>query len=506
MVSDRFRVLLVNDEPWVLEYLRQLLEPEGYELFAEASVGGGLTFMSRNDVDLVVSDIHLEAGGGMELLREIRGADDPPETILITGFPSVDGAVQAMKEGAFDYLTKPLDSHRTLSAVRHALDRRALVREVRTLRAQMAAAHGDDRFVVVSREMQRLMATVDAVGKTDATVLIEGESGTGKEIIARTIHRSSLRADGPFVPVNCAALPESLMESELFGYEKGAFTGATAEKQGLFEAANGGTMLLDEIGELPLPLQATLLRVLQEGELRRVGGTKTRKIDVRLIASTNRSLQAMVNEGSFREALYYRFRVVPLVVPALRHRTEDILPLARFFLDKYSRRFGKAFTAISTEAAEFLLGYDWPGNIRELENLVHGAVALFDAQELSLEHVNTLMHRYEERARAPENVARANGSSFARLNGHVPAVNGANGQPRPVNEADDHLVQGPNAQGPYVQHPNAQGHLVTDRDQAEKAAIAEALRAHDGRPTPTATALGISRTSLWRKMKKHGLL
>ncbi|MCK4517082.1 MAG: sigma-54-dependent Fis family transcriptional regulator, partial [Spirochaetaceae bacterium] len=349
------------------------------------------------------------------------------------------------------------EQDRVLNAVRLGLDRRRLEREVRSLRVQMLAAHGDERLVVVSLAMQRTMAVVDAVAGTDTMVLIEGSSGTGKEIIARSIHRQSQRAAGPFVPVNCGALPESLLESELFGYEKGAFTGATQTRAGLFESANGGTLLLDEIGELPLNLQATLLRVLQESEIRRVGGTRSQPIDVRIIVATNRDLGQMVANGEFREDLYYRLRVVPIRVPALRDRPEDIIPLATHFMDVFGRRLGKPFHGIDEDAARYLVRHEWKGNVRELENLIHGIIALYPPGSLSLSQIQTL------------------------------STNGP-GQPT----GDQWPLPNPTVET-----------LARGRGEAERTAILAALREHDGHQGRAAASLGISRTSLWRKMTKY---
>lgn len=460
------RILIVDDEEWILRYMREILEDTEAHLHFAMSADEGLNLIRRYDIDLILCDVHLRGLNGIEFLQQIRTGHDPPEVIMMTGFGSIDGAVDAMRHEAFDYLTKPLDKERVVSTVRRALDRRALVQEVRTLRTQMLASHGDQRLVVVSSTMKDTMALVVSASVTDTTVLIEGESGTGKEIIARTIHRYSPRSNGPFIPVNCGALPETLLESELFGYRKGAFTGAATDRKGLFESAEGGTILLDEVGELPLPVQTSLLRVLQEREIRRVGDTSTRTIDVRFIAATNRSLRERVDTGRFREDLYYRFRVVPIFVPPLRERTDDILPLVRYFLDEYGRRYGKTFRAIEPEAAQFLLSYSWPGNVRELENLVHGVVALFEGDYLTRKQINGLL----QTQRKLDSPAESNGSHLAERISH-----------------------------------GATDSLADDRNNAESNAIEEALQASGGKQSRAAERLGISRTSLWRKMKKYGI-
>ena len=426
----------------------------------------GLERLSHFEYDLVLSDVRMARMDGLEFLRRVRANPDSPDVIMISGYATVNGAVAAIKDGALDYLTKPFEQDRVLNAVRIGLDRRRLEREVRSLRVQMLAAHGDARFVVVSPAMQRTMAVVDAVARTDTMVLIEGSSGTGKEIIARSIHKQSERAAGPFVPVDCGALPESLLESELFGYEKGAFTGATQTKVGLFESANGGTLLLDEIGELPLSLQTTLLRVLQESEIRRVGGTRSHPIDVRIIAATNRDLGQMVADGDFREDLYYRLRVVPIRVPDLRDRPEDIIPLATHFMDVFGRRLGKTFRGIDEDAARYLVRHEWRGNVRELENLIHGIIALYPPGRLSRSQIETLS------TSGPGPLA--GGRADEQESGEQPS------QPVP-----------------------AAATLARGRDDAERAAILAALQEHDGHQGRAADSLGISRTSLWRKMKKY---
>ncbi|MCG8480002.1 MAG: sigma-54 dependent transcriptional regulator, partial [Spirochaetales bacterium] len=377
--------------------------------------------------------------------------------LVISGFAAIDDAVEAIKRGACDYLVKPLETVRVFNAVRLATERRNLKRENRRLRMRMLKAYGDERLVVASPAMQSTMAIVDAVSNTDTSVLIEGESGTGKEIIAKSIHRRSRRSDEPLVPVNCGALPESLLESELFGYEKGAFTGAHHAKVGLFEAAHGGTILLDEIGELPLNLQSSLLRVLQENEIRRLGGTKSLKIDVRVIAVTNRNLVRMVRDGQFREDLYYRLRIVPIRVPALRERTEDIIPLTKYFLDHYGRAIGKEFHGIDEDAGRFLVRNEWRGNVRELENLIHAVVVLSPSGSLTLSQIAAVVTMGRDTT-----------------------------APATIDDAPDEFTT-----------------LIKERSDAERRSIVEALKRHDGHQSRAAQFLGISRTSLWRKMKKY---
>ena len=457
ITDELWKLLVIDDDPWVRKYLAEVLESTGYQVDTAADGLEGLERLSHLEYDLVLSDVRMARMDGLEFLRRVRDDPDSPDVIMISGYATVDDAVASIKEGALDYITKPFEQDRVLNAVRLGLDRRRLEREVRSLRAQMLAAHGDARLVVVSPAMQRTMAVVEAVAQTDTMVLIEGSSGTGKEVIARSIHRQSQRAAGPFVPVDCGALPESLLESELFGYEKGAFTGATQTKVGLFESANGGTLLLDEIGELPLNLQATLLRVLQESEIRRVGGTRSHPIDVRIIAATNRDLEQMVEDGDFRKDLYYRLRVVPIRVPDLRDRPADIIPLATHFMDVLGRRLGKTFRGIDEDAARYLVRHEWRGNVRELENLIHGIIALYPPGSLSLSQIETL----------------STSGPTAR-------------------SSEQPLQAGP-----------ASATLASGRGDAERTAILAALRENNGHQSRAADSLGISRTSLWRKMKKY---
>ncbi len=467
-------------------YLQEILETAGYRVDTAADGEEGLDRVSRYRYDLVLSDVRMAHMDGFEFLKRVRDTFDPPDVVMISGYATVDDAVASIKHGAVDYLTKPFDRNRVLSAVRIALERHRLEREVRTLRMQMSTTYGDERLVVVSSAMRQTMAVAKAVAQTDTIVLIEGPSGTGKEMVARSIHRQSARSAGPFVPVNCGALPASLLESELFGYEKGAFTGANQSKKGLFESANDGTLLLDEIGELPLNLQATLLRVLQEKEIRRIGGTRSFPINVRIIAATNRDLQQMVDNGEFREDLYYRLRVVPIRVPALRERPEDIIPLATHFMDVYGRLLGKSFHGIEEEAARYLTTAEWRGNVRELENLIHGIITLFPSGSVTLSRIRTLSStRTDERAGEPIGI-------------------GAEGAVAVVDDdtpASSRYEEAPRERTPPPEPPAPT--LARDRGEAERAAILDALQRCAGHRGRAAAALGISRTSLWRKMNKY---
>ncbi len=368
-------VLTVDDEPGVRATIRQVLKGECDIL--EATDGRtALHQLQSHEVDLVLLDVRLPGETGLEILERIKALEDFLEVILVTAVNDVRTAVEAVKRGADDYVVKPFDVDEMQALVHRALERRALRREVLHLDSELASGHGFDVIVGRHPEMVRIYERIAQVAQTTATVLIQGESGTGKELIARAIHNQGPRREGPFVGVNLAAIPEPLLESELFGHEKGAFTGAYQKKLGKFELAHGGTLFLDEVGTLRVDLQAKLLRVLQEREIDRVGGTRTVKVDVRIIAATNANLKQAVKDRTFRGDLYYRLNVVPLAVPPLRERREDIPALVRHFINKYGRRFGKAVRGLSPGALPALLEYDWPGNVRELENIIERSVAL----------------------------------------------------------------------------------------------------------------------------------
>jgi two-component system response regulator AtoC len=368
-------VLTVDDEVGVRESFRQVLQDECNIL--EATEGASaLAQLQSHEVDLVLLDVRLPGETGLELLDRIKALEDSIEVILVTAVKEVRTAVEAIKRGAYDYVVKPFDVDEMLALCRRALEKRALQREVLYLRSELARAHGFDEIIGRHPEMVRIYERIAQVAETTATVLITGESGTGKELIARAIHRQGPRRERPFVAVNLAAIPEPLLESELFGHERGAFTGAYQKKLGKFELAHGGTLFLDEVGALRVDLQAKLLRALQEREIERIGGSRTVKVDVRIIAATNVNLKQAVRDRAFREDLYYRLNVVPLTVPPLRERREDIPLLVIHFVRKYNREFGKAVRGISPGALPVLLDYDWPGNVRELENIIERSIAL----------------------------------------------------------------------------------------------------------------------------------
>jgi two-component system response regulator HydG len=376
-------ILVVDDEPGLRESFRLILD-EDYEVIDVPDGPAALDVVRSSQVDLVLLDIRLPGMDGIEVLERIKAIDEGLEVVLVTAVRTVRTAVAAMKLGAFDYLTKPFEEDDLLSLVRRALERRSLEREVVYLRSELAGRH-DAEIIGQHPEMQRLYKLVAQVARTTTTVLITGESGTGKELIARAIHHNGPRRDKPFVAVNPAAIADTLMESELFGHEKGAFTGAFQRKLGRFELAQGGTLFLDEIATLKPELQAKLLRVLQEREIERVGGAQAIKLDVRIIAATNADVPAAVARGHFREDLYYRLNVVHLAVPPLRERGEDIPLLVAHFVRRYNREFGKRIEGLTPAALEALRAYRWPGNVRELQNVVERSVVLLDRGQVNVE-------------------------------------------------------------------------------------------------------------------------
>ncbi len=377
-------VLVVDDDVGLREACRLILEDE-FEVLDVPDGPHALEVLRSTQVDVVLLDIRLPGMDGLEVLEQAKVIDEQVEVILVTAVKTVKTAVTAMKLGAFDYLTKPFEEEEVLAVVRRALERRALQREVVFLRSELARRQDGDEIVGQSAEMRKLAQMIAQVSRTSATVLIAGESGTGKELIAQAIHRQSPRRDKPFVPVNPAAIVESLIESELFGHERGAFTGAYQRKLGKFEMAQGGTLFLDEIASLRAEPQTKLLRVLQEREIERVGGTRRIPVDVRIIAATNVDLKRAVAAGGFREDLYYRLNVVPIAVPPLRSRSQDVPLLVEHFIRRYNQRFGKRITGVAPSAMAALEDYRWPGNVRELQNVVERAVALVDAPQIQLQ-------------------------------------------------------------------------------------------------------------------------
>lgn len=371
-----FKILVVDDEESIREFFEIMLKREGYEVHSAANGRIALEWLKENPVDVVISDIQMPEMSGLELLQKVREADAEAIVLMITAFGSTETAVEAMKLGAYDYVQKPFKIDEVKIVLKQALEKRSLRLENFRLKKELGTKYAFDNIIGGAPPMLRIYEMVKRVANTKSSVLITGESGTGKELIARAIHYNGPLKDKPFVTVNCGAIPENLMESEMFGHKKGSFTGAIADKKGLFEVANGGTIFLDELGELPLSMQVKLLRVIQEGTFKRVGGTEDVTVDVRVISATNRNLETEVKAGRFREDLYYRMNVIQIHSPPLRERKEDIQMLAGHFMDKFATVLATGPKRISNEAMEVLKRYHYPGNVRELENIIERTVAL----------------------------------------------------------------------------------------------------------------------------------
>lgn len=370
------RILVVDDEESIREFLEIMLKKEGYEVTSAADGKQGLELIRKRSFDLVISDMQMPHMTGIELLKEAKAQYPELLFMMITAFGTTETAVEAMKLGAYDYILKPFKIDEVRINIANALRSKNLEVENRVLKRELTKEYSFQSLVGNSEPMHRIFELVRRVSQTPTNVLITGESGTGKEVVAKAIHYNGLLKEKPFITINCGAIPESLMESEMFGHKKGSFTGAIADKQGLFEAADSGTLFLDEVGELPLTIQVKLLRAIQERVIRRVGGTDDMKVEVRIIAATNRDLEDMVKQGTFRQDLYYRLNVINIRTPALRERSEDIPLLANHFLKKYNERLAKSIQGISDEAMAMLRKYDYPGNVRELENIIERTVAL----------------------------------------------------------------------------------------------------------------------------------
>jgi DNA-binding NtrC family response regulator len=383
MATDKGSVLVVDDEANARTALAELLRDEGYRVETAADGFKALGKIEEMSPDLVLTDLKMPGMGGVELLEKVRAQDEEMVVIVMTAFGAVESAVDAMKKGAADYLTKPLNTAELFIVVAREMERRRLRREAGSLRARLAERYRFDNIIGNAPVMQTIFKTVTQVASARASVLITGESGTGKELIAAAIHQRSPRAKGPFVRLHCAALAESILESELFGHERGAFTGAAGRRDGRFQQAHGGTLFLDEIGEISPAVQVKLLRFLQEHEFERVGGNETIRVDVRVVAATNRDLKAEVARGRFREDLYYRLNVITVDMPALRERPSDVPLLAAHFLRKYAAENGKTIEGFSDDALARLAGYPWPGNVRELENVVERAVVLCNGSRVT---------------------------------------------------------------------------------------------------------------------------
>jgi DNA-binding NtrC family response regulator len=461
-------IVIFEDEAENLRSLTRALERVGYEVHGFQNPSEGMKyFVDHTSSDLVLTDLRMPGMDGMEVLKKVKQTEPGVPVLLITAFGSVESAVQAMKVGADDYLAKPVDLYELRRRVQALVEKRRLKFEVDELKARLDERFGFENIVGTSRPMRELFQQIRLVAPTRATVLINGESGTGKELIANAIHHNSDRKRSRFLPINCAAIPANLMESELFGHEKGAFTGADKAYAGKFEQANGGTLFLDEIGELTLDLQAKLLRVLEERVVTRIGGAHSSTVDVRIITATNRDLSQMVAEGSFREDLFYRLKVVELVIPPLRERKEDIPLLAHAFIEQFNREHGKTITGMSSEVVPALTEHSWPGNVRELKNVIERMVIFCSDDEI---HPGHLPPDFRPGFEPASPVAHSSGAA-------VPAARVGVAAPS--------------------------GQAVQPLDKMERQAILAALRQTNGNKTRAARILGIGLRTLHRKLKQY---
>jgi DNA-binding NtrC family response regulator len=386
-------VLVVDDDESLRRVTQMQLEEAGYEVFTAADGTAGLRVMEESAPPLVVADLKMPGMSGIELLRELRSRYPETTVILITAFGTVQTAVEAMRAGAYDYITKPIDYDELLLVLERALERRSLLDQVENLRTTLDEKYGFESIVGRAKPLLHVIHMARRAALTDSVVLVHGETGTGKELLAKAIHQNSRRKTGPFVVINCGAIPRDLLESELFGHVQGAFTGAIAHKRGRVETAEGGTLFLDEIGELPLELQVKVLRLIQQGEIEKVGATDSIHVNVRIVAATNRDLRAMVEAGTFREDLYYRLAVIPLELPPLRARAEDIPELAEHLFLQLKQRHGRPELRLPASLLPFFAGYGWPGNVRELENAIERLVVLTAGNEIALEDLPECLRR-----------------------------------------------------------------------------------------------------------------
>lgn len=380
-------ILIVEDEETLRESLKRVFTKEGFNVETTGSAEDALKLSEENIYDVIISDIILPGMDGIELLSKIRQILPEQIFIVITAYASVNTAIQALRLGAYDYIMKPIIHEEIKQVVRNALKQKRLLRENLLLKQEIEKQYDFTNIIGESAAIKSIIEEIKKIADTKSNILLLGETGTGKELFARVIHHNSSRRDMPFIPINCSAIPENLLESELFGYVKGAFTGAITSKKGLLEEADGGTIFLDEIGDMPLSIQAKFLRVLEDQEIRPVGATKTKKVDIRFITATNKDLNDAVKKGLFREDLLYRINVITISLPPLRNRREDIEPLARYYMQKYANHLGKKITDISPEAISLMVSYNWPGNVRELQNVIERAVILADNEHILPEHL-----------------------------------------------------------------------------------------------------------------------
>ncbi len=464
------RILIVDDETNMREFLEIMLGKEGYETASMASAAEALEYCRNNRVDLVITDVRMPGLGGVDFLKALKELDPDFTVIMITAYASVDTAIEAMKAGAYDYFTKPFNIDEVKLNIKKALKLKSLEKENRLLKQDLKTRFGFSNLIGASPRMAEIYSLIMSVVKTKTNVFITGESGTGKELVARAIHLESDRKDRPFVAVNCGAIPENLLESELFGHQKGAFTGAIAARAGLAEQADGGTLFLDEITELPLHLQVKLLRFIQERTFRRVGGGADIPVDIRLVAASNRDVEAEVRAGRFREDLFYRLNVIRIAIPPLRERKGDIMPLARHFMEKYNAALGKDIKKISEEAMKLLADYGYSGNVRELENIIERAVTLETKDAITTESLPSYL-----RDKAHEVGAGASAG----------AQDGGNGT--------------------AVKVPEGGMDLEKTVEDFERSMIMDALKKSGGVKKRAAELLGLSFRSMRYKLAKYGV-
>ena len=446
------KILVIDDDRGHAETLAEVIEKEGHDCTLAFNGTDGSLALDRDDFDLIITDLVMNDLSGLEILRKAKGKSPEAEVLVVTGYASEETAIEALDEGASDYIAKPLKIPILRAKLRKALGRQDLVRSNNELRRQLDKRFGFEGIIGASHQMQKIFDTLQQVSSSTATVLITGESGTGKELVARAIHNNSARRDKHFVPLNCAALSESILESELFGHEKGAFTGATYTRKGRFEYADGGTLFLDEIGDMPMEIQVKLLRVIEYGEVFRVGSNESIRANVRLLAATNKDLATLVREGIFREDLYYRLKVVTIMIPPLRERLDDLPLIVNHFVQELSRLHQTPVESISSEAMKVLCEYTWPGNVRELRNCIESSVVLAKNKDLLLGDIPSYI-------REPE------ASPAAGL----AALSGGN-----LNNAEQELIR-------------------------------QSLKVNDGNREGAAKMLGISERTLYRKIKRYGL-
>jgi len=450
-MRDNARLLIVDDERIALKNLEHVMKKEGYDVTGTQSGQNALKLLGEQGFDVVLTDLKMEKVDGMQILNKCNELYPDTEVIMITGYATLESAVQSMKHGAFYYIAKPFKLNEVRKVVREAVEKVRLKKENRLLREQIESFQGKVKIITQDPGMLRLLETAKQIAPTDCNVLISGESGTGKELFARFIHLYSGRGEGPFFAINCGAFSEDLLGNELFGHEKGAFTGAAAMKKGLIEMASGGTLFLDEITEMPSSMQVKLLRVIQEKEVLRLGATHPLSVDVRFIAATNRDIQDAIKTGNFRQDLYFRLNVVSLFIPPLSERKDDVSLLSYYFLKKYSSLMKKGVKEISPDVLAILSNYDFPGNVRELENIIERGVALTNGESIELSHL-------------PEDLRELHIKTFRKREGRIPSL-----------------------------------------EEQEMAYINWVLNEVGGNKTLASQILGIDRVSLWRKLKKFGI-